>query len=500
MSDVKTVKVDNWGSFFLQKLQNFFNKTDYCDMTLQFRDNSQLKVHRLVLSACTDYFNILESTSESMDDVLLMPRDLQADVVVPIVNFMYTGTLEFEVRMYERLLKTARDMKMSVLLKLLEAHRRAMPKQAPIVLNRGVASRPAMRGGGYTSTRGRPAAYRPLSSTATLYKKSLNNSLEETEDVVGSDFERLRRAGNENPTGKRPSSSISTRSTSPLQKKPNLQDVKEYTEAARLRKQLNEDGEDEVVGDYDVDDTYSQSSGEEGGTPRQSMSLLSTSAGSNANKSARASLDASSPAGSSSNTTTATVTIQETPGQKMDHAKIISEVMKKYPHLLKSNKNIKLKITQKTPGASGTSFTVRAETTSGPVTNTPAPKPVNTNTTPVGRALMASKQQSIMHGVRGGKVATASRSLVAPSSAKNVVVPAANSSSSSSIIKPQASTSSAAPTPPSTPAMKGNRIDSRTMHRLIAMGAENMEGPWLCLRCGVDGKPIGIPTYRAFRK
>jgi BTB/POZ domain len=45
--------VDNWGTFFLQKLQNFFNKTDYCDLTLQFMDNSQLKVHRLVLSACT---------------------------------------------------------------------------------------------------------------------------------------------------------------------------------------------------------------------------------------------------------------------------------------------------------------------------------------------------------------------------------------------------------------------------------------------------------------
>lgn len=47
------MKVDNWGTFFLQKLQNFFNKTDYCDLTLQFMDNSQLKVHRLVLSACT---------------------------------------------------------------------------------------------------------------------------------------------------------------------------------------------------------------------------------------------------------------------------------------------------------------------------------------------------------------------------------------------------------------------------------------------------------------
>ena len=147
MVEVKSVKVDNWGVFFLQKLQNFFNKTDYCDLTLQFKDNSQLKVHRLVLSACTDFFNILEQQYNVTDDILIMPRDLQADVVVPIVNFMYTGTLEFEVDMYARLLKTAKDMNMTVLLKLLEAHKRTVgdamrpQPQQPVVLNKSANQR-----------------------------------------------------------------------------------------------------------------------------------------------------------------------------------------------------------------------------------------------------------------------------------------------------------------------------------------------------------------------
>lgn len=154
MVEVKSVKVDNWGVFFLQKLQNFFNKTDYCDLTLQFNDNSQLKVHRLVLSACTDFFNVLEQTYSSQDDILTMPRDLQADVVVPIVNFMYTGTLEFEVGMYSKLLRTARDMNMTVLLKLLEAHKRTVdiPKiqqQQPIVLNKSLGN---SSGGGGSRT------------------------------------------------------------------------------------------------------------------------------------------------------------------------------------------------------------------------------------------------------------------------------------------------------------------------------------------------------------
>lgn len=142
MVEIKSVKVDNWGVFFLQKLQNFFNKTDYCDLTLQFNDNSQLKVHRLVLSACTDFFNLLEQQCQVLEDTLIMPGDLQADVVVPIVNFMYTGTLEFEVAMYSRLLKTARDMKMTVLLKLLEAHKRTVePKPHPILLNKAASPR-----------------------------------------------------------------------------------------------------------------------------------------------------------------------------------------------------------------------------------------------------------------------------------------------------------------------------------------------------------------------
>lgn len=147
MDDVKLVKVENWGSFFLQKLQNFFNKTEYCDLTLQFNDNSQLKVHRLVVGACTDFFNLLEIHYNVRGGILQMPDDLQADVVVPIINFMYTGTLEFEANMHQRLLKAAKDMNMSVLLKLMDAHMQAVEAslrqqqdEAPIMLNKGVAN------------------------------------------------------------------------------------------------------------------------------------------------------------------------------------------------------------------------------------------------------------------------------------------------------------------------------------------------------------------------
>lgn len=54
-------------------------------------------------------------------------------------------------------------------------------------------------------------------------------------------------------------------------------------------------------------------------------------------------------------------------------------------------------------------------------------------------------------------------------------------------------------TPPAA-APPTRKIDSKKMHALIALGAENMEGPWLCLRCGVNGRPISIPSYKGFRR
>ncbi|CAG9772523.1 unnamed protein product [Ceutorhynchus assimilis] len=118
----KQVRVDNWGIYFLQRLQLFFSKTDFCDLTLQFDGNVQLKVHRLVMNACTEYFTFLEQNCPAPEEnAILMPSELQADVMVPIVNFMYTGMLEFHPSIYDKLMKAADTMSISVLSKLLEA-------------------------------------------------------------------------------------------------------------------------------------------------------------------------------------------------------------------------------------------------------------------------------------------------------------------------------------------------------------------------------------------
>lgn len=207
-----------------------------------------------------------------------------------------------------------------------------------------------------------------------FYDKSVNNKQYLIKFSLGSN--------------KRSGSSLSF--SSPPEKKPNIEDVKEYTEAHRMRKALVadefEDEQDEYVEDqYITDDIHG-------------------------------------------NQTSESVVIKDEPGN-VNHAKIISEVLKKYPHLVKNNKNIKLKIMQR-----GNQQTITAPMLS------PPPPPVAT--------------------------------------VKAKIEPPGNSAQ------------------PKAP----KKIDSKTMHALIALGAENVTGPWLCLKCGVNGRPISIPSYKGFRR
>ncbi|XP_075145066.1 centrosome-associated zinc finger protein CP190 [Haematobia irritans] len=549
MGEIKSVKVDNWGVFFLQKLQNFFNKTDYCDLTLQFRDNSQLKVHRLVLSACTDYFNVLEQTCEVVDDAIIMPNGLQADVVVPIVNFMYTGTLEFELKMYNRLLRTAKDMNMTVLLKLLEAHRRTMemhpqknqtptspkvkrkvipansgPNIAPPTSGRSLiqpqskrivvtGNAPQHRQPSNTQSRATtssgygtmPVKQQIGSTTFTRIKQESDQDhhvnipaggytlLKKTPTAPASPFEQLRKGYTNN--NKRPAT---TTFISPPAKKPNLEDVKEFAEQQRMRKQIAAEfgdddydtgimDDDNIHNDDDDDDMTSVTPATSMSSNQQHQSQQGVSTSSSAvQTSASQQQQTEDPPG----TTTIivkhegpdkppTIVVKDSSNSKMNHAKIISEVLRQYPHLVNSNKNIKLKIM---PNAGGNTqkVVVKKETSDAENTNTAVS--AQTPKAPILPKVEAKSPQNTTGVVNKPKPQAISQ----PSPTK---VPDETNT------KGAGTTAVAQP-----PSSQKRRIDSKTMHALIALGAENTTGPWLCLRCGRNGHPISIPSYRGFRR
>lgn len=218
-----------------------------------------------------------------------------------------------------------------------------------------------------------------------------------------SPFESLKRGYTNNIVNKRSGSVPET----PPAKKPNLEDVKAEAEAQRQRGQLSDEEEDNMSDDpdYDGDNYFEENDDTEDDDhkkTKQSPSVVKQ-------------------------TTTKQITVNDLSGGNIDHARILSEVLKKYPNLVKNPKNIRLKIMQKPSD------------------------PNSPQTTAIVRVI---KQES----------------------------------------SPAAPVKTTTPTPPGP-----RKIDAKTMHELIRLGAENMKGPWLCLDCGSGGRPISIPTYKKYR-
>lgn len=321
----------------------------------------------------------------------------------------------------------------------------------------------------------------------TLLKKSSQLS----SVTPASPFEQLRKGYTNN--NKRPPTATFV---SPPAKKPNLEDVKEFAEQQRMRKQIAAEFGDD--GDYDTgimdDDTIHNDDDDDDmittttSTSQQQQHDQATSSSSSAAvQTSSQQHHSEDPPG----TTTIivkhegpdkppTIVVKDSSNSKMNHAKIISEVLRQYPHLVNSNKNIKLKIM---PNAGGNTQkvivkkeVVEADNATAAVVSTPKlptlPQKVENKVPPTAPAVVSKpKQQS-------GPIATKP----AEEQPKKVSAPTTTTSSTGSV-----------------PAQK-RRIDSKTMHALIALGAENTTGPWLCLRCGRNGHPISIPSYRGFRR
>jgi len=117
MSVPSQLKIDNWGNFFMQRLNNLAKKDEYCDYTIRSTTNESFKVHRVVLNTCSDYFVSHPSTDKTMT----MPAHLDFDAVKSVIMFMYTGQLHFTEDSRISLIEVADMLQVTVLLKLLES-------------------------------------------------------------------------------------------------------------------------------------------------------------------------------------------------------------------------------------------------------------------------------------------------------------------------------------------------------------------------------------------
>lgn len=277
-----------------------------------------------------------------------------------------------------------------------------------------------------------------------------------------SPFEQLRKGYNNN---KRPAQ---TSLLSPPSKKPSLEEVKEFAEQQRMRKQIaaefgdhdpEYDGgmlyDDVHTGDDDDDDMPPQPS-----TSKQQQQLAASPQGTQTqleHGSTTIILKQDSPS------QTPTIIVKDSSNAKLNHTKIIAEVLRQYPHIVKGHKNIKLKIMPNTPATPAEKSAPAQVKRGSPVQA--ASNPPSASTSPHKKLHVSFKAD------------------------KTTPLITAQQKAASSQQKTNTTTQSAGASQATTPNQAGNaasqqkrRIDSKTMHALIAQGAENTTGEWCSIK------------------
>lgn len=129
MDKKQLIRVDNWGDTTLKRMQQFFFHSKHCDLTLRFSNNTALTVHRLILRMYTDYFDRLVAHCNSNGSVM-MPRNLQSDVALPIIKFFYSGSIEFDEHQLSAMLQAAKLIRVPILIELLQMHQKRIRNRA----------------------------------------------------------------------------------------------------------------------------------------------------------------------------------------------------------------------------------------------------------------------------------------------------------------------------------------------------------------------------------
>lgn len=80
----------------------------YCDVTLAC-EGKTLRAHKVVLSACSTYFDTILSQYEEKDPIVIM-RDVKFADIKVLVEFMYKGEINIDHTRLSSLLKTAEDL------------------------------------------------------------------------------------------------------------------------------------------------------------------------------------------------------------------------------------------------------------------------------------------------------------------------------------------------------------------------------------------------------
>merc|ERR1711910_318448 len=102
----------NWQSFseHLQVMfKDLYQEGRYTDVTLVSDDQTQLKAHKIVLSACSPVFKKIIDSNPSQHPLIYL-RGIQSYEMESILQFMYLGEGRFFYNRMGEFLKVAKDL------------------------------------------------------------------------------------------------------------------------------------------------------------------------------------------------------------------------------------------------------------------------------------------------------------------------------------------------------------------------------------------------------
>lgn len=68
---------------------------ELCDIKVE-TSVDEISAHRVVLSACSPYFRDAIKDIDAEDENLVVPEEYNSEVIAAVINYFYTGRLEFE--------------------------------------------------------------------------------------------------------------------------------------------------------------------------------------------------------------------------------------------------------------------------------------------------------------------------------------------------------------------------------------------------------------------
>ncbi|KAH1026477.1 hypothetical protein HUJ05_000142 [Dendroctonus ponderosae] len=152
---------------FINVFRELFENGEFTDVTLVCEDGHAVKAHRLILAACSQYFQKIFLDWQRNDTTVVILKDVRISELKAILNYMYHGEVNVAQEQLSDLLKVAETLKVKG---LVEERRTSKPQNeepaldhSPSISSSNIVHNPAHSGSSNGS---------PPHSTSRIHKHS----------------------------------------------------------------------------------------------------------------------------------------------------------------------------------------------------------------------------------------------------------------------------------------------------------------------------------------